>query len=109
MQHAKAVPLRKDKAKHREKWKSRKRVFFLNMHVFVKERNVLHIIKMGKANWIGHVLSRNCLIKHVIEGRVEGRMEVTERRGRGRKQLLDELKEKRRSCKLKEETLDRTL
>jgi hypothetical protein len=33
----------------------------------VKERrNILHILKIGKANWIGHILRRNCLLKHVI-------------------------------------------
>jgi hypothetical protein len=37
----------------------------------------------------------------------EGRREMTERRGRRRKQLLDDLKEKRRYWKLKEEALDR--
>jgi hypothetical protein len=45
----------------------------------------------------------------VIEGKVEERIEMTGRRGRRRKQLLDELKEKRRYWKLKEEALDRTL
>jgi hypothetical protein len=79
------------------------------MYVFVKKMNVLHTTKIGKANWFGQVLSRNCFIKHVTEGKIEGRMEVTERRGRRCKQLLDELKEKRRSCKLKEKALDRTL
>jgi hypothetical protein len=44
----------------------------------------------------------------VIEGKVEGRIEITGRRERRRKQLLDVLKEKR-YCKLKEEALDRTL
>jgi hypothetical protein len=83
--------------------------FFFKMYLFVKEMNVLHTTKIGKANWIGQVLSRNCLIKHVIERKIEGRIEVTERRGRRRKQLLDKLKEKRRSCKLKEKALDRTL
>jgi hypothetical protein len=34
---------------------------------------------------------------------------MTGGRGRGRKQLLDDLKEKRRYWKLKEEALDRTL
>jgi hypothetical protein len=62
-----------------------------------------------KANWIGHILLRNCLLKHVIEGKLEERIEMTGRRGRRRKQLLDDLKEKRRYCKLKEEALDRTL
>jgi hypothetical protein len=41
----------------------------------------------------------------VIEGKLEGRIEMTERRGRRRKQLLDDLKEKKRCWKLKEEAL----
>ena len=45
--------------------------------------------------WIGHILRRNCHIKHVIEGKVEGRIEVTQRRGRRREQLLHDFKEKR--------------
>jgi hypothetical protein len=45
----------------------------------------------------------------VIEGKLEGRIELTERRGRRCKQLVDELKEKRGYWKLKEEALDRTL
>jgi hypothetical protein len=65
------------------------------MYVFVKERNVLHTIKMRKANWIGHIFRRNCLIKHVMEGKIKGGMKVTETRGRRRMQLLDDLKEKR--------------
>jgi hypothetical protein len=60
-------------------------------------------------NWIGHILRRKCLLKHVIEGKLEGRIEMTGRRGRRRKQLLDGLKEKGRYWKLKEEALDRTL
>jgi hypothetical protein len=50
-----------------------------------------------------------CLLKHVIEGKLEGRMEMTGRRGRRHKQLLDDLKGKRRYWKLKEEALDRTM
>jgi hypothetical protein len=45
----------------------------------------------------------------VIEGKLEGRIEITGRRGRRRKQLLDDLKEKKRYWKLKEEALDLTL
>jgi hypothetical protein len=58
-----------------------------------------------KANWIGDVVHRNCHLRHVIEGNIEviGRL-----RGR-RKQLLDDVKEKRRHWKLKEEALDVTL
>jgi len=41
--------------------------------VRVKEDGkVLHVIKSEKANWIGHVLRRNCPIQHVIEGKIEG-------------------------------------
>jgi hypothetical protein len=32
-----------------------------------------------KANWIGHILRRNCLLKHVTEGMLEGRIEMTGR------------------------------
>jgi hypothetical protein len=66
-----------------------------------EERNILHTIKRRKANWIGHILRRNCLLKHVIEGKLEGRVEVTGRRGRRRKQLLDDLKELRSYWQLK--------
>jgi hypothetical protein len=73
-----------------------------------EEGNVLQT-RRRKANWIGHVLLRNCILKHVIEGKIEGRIQVTGRRGRKRKQLLDDLKEKRGYWKLKEEVLDRTM
>jgi hypothetical protein len=79
------------------------------LHRVKEERNIVHTIKSRKANWIGHILRRNCLLKHVSEGKLERRIEMTGRRGRRRKQLLDDLKEKGRYCKLKEEALDRTL
>jgi hypothetical protein len=74
-----------------------------------EERNILHTIKRRKANWIGHILCRNCLLKHIIERKIEGRIEKKERRGRRRKKLLDDLKEKKGYWKFKEEALDRTL
>ena len=43
----------------------------------------------------------NCLLKHVIGRKIEGRIEVTGRRERRRKKLLDDLKEKRGNSKLK--------
>jgi hypothetical protein len=83
-----------------------------NLEVLLRvkeERNILQTIKGSKANRIGHVLLRNCLLKHVIEEKLEGRIEVTGRRGRRRKQLLDDLKEKRGYWELKEQAPDRTL
>jgi hypothetical protein len=37
-----------------------------------EENNVLRTIKWEKANGIGHILHRNCLLKHVIEVNIEG-------------------------------------
>jgi len=36
------------------------------------QRNILHEIRKRKANWIGHILRRNCLLKQVIEGKIKG-------------------------------------
>ena len=63
----------------------------------------LHEIRKRKANWIGHILHRNYLLKQVIEGKIKGEMEVTRRRGTRRKKLLDDLKDKRGYSHLKEE------
>jgi hypothetical protein len=79
------------------------------LHRVKEEMNILHTIQRRKANWIGHILRRNCLLKHVVEGKIEGRIEVTGNRGRRRKQLLDDLKETTSYWKLSEEALDRTL
>jgi len=54
-----------------------------------EERNIL-LLKRRK-NMIGHMLRRNCLLKRVVEDKVEGKR----RRGTRHKQLLDNLKEKR--------------
>jgi hypothetical protein len=42
------------------------------LHRVKEERNILHTIRRRKANWIGHILRKNCLLKHVIEGNLEG-------------------------------------
>ena len=57
-----------------------------------EEQNTLHTKARRKANWIGYILRRNCLPKHVTKGKIEG----TRRQGRRRKQLLDDLKETRK-------------
>ena len=74
-----------------------------------EQRNILHEIRKWKANWIGHILRRNCLLQQVIEGMIKGQIEVTRRRGRRRKKLLDDLNDKTGYCQLKEEALDRTM
>jgi len=65
-------------------------------------------VKRRKANWNGHMLRGNCLLKHTVEGKIEGREEVTGRRGRRSKQILEDLNETNGYWKLKEEALDRT-
>ena len=74
-----------------------------------EQRNILHKIRKQKANWIGHILRWNCLLKQVVEGKIKGEIEVTRRRGRRHKKLLDDLKDRRGYCHLKEEALDRTM
>jgi hypothetical protein len=59
-----------------------------------EERNILHTI-----------LRRKCLLSHVIERKING----TGRRGRRRKQLLNDLTEARRHWKCNEEAQNRTL
>jgi len=41
-----------------------------------EQRNILQETRKRKANWIGHILRRNCLLKEVIEGKIKGEMEV---------------------------------
>jgi len=74
-----------------------------------EQRNILHEISKRKANWFGHILRRNCILQRVIEGKVKCGIEVTGRRGRRRKKLLDDLKERIGYSHLKEEALDRTM
>ena len=46
---------------------------------FKEQRNILHEISKRKANSFGHILRRNCLLQRVIEGKIKGGIEVTER------------------------------
>jgi hypothetical protein len=65
------------------------------LHRVKEERNVLYTIKRRKANLIGHILRRDCLLRYIIRGKVgRNRSQTKKRRG---KQLLDDLKE-RRGC-----------
>jgi hypothetical protein len=66
-------------------------------------------IRKRKANLIGHILCRKCLLQRVIEGKIKGWIEVTGRRGRKRRKLPDDLKERRGYSHLKEEALDHTM
>jgi hypothetical protein len=69
----------------------------------IKEKDIiLHKIRR-KADWIGHIL---CMER---PSRTEGKMKETAKRGRKRKQLMDDLKYTRKYRKLKVEALDGTL
>jgi hypothetical protein len=74
-----------------------------------EQRNILHEIRKRKANWIGHILRRNCLLQWVTEGKIQRGIEVTGRQGRRCRKLLDDLKERRGYSHLKEEALNRTM
>jgi hypothetical protein len=74
-----------------------------------EQRNILHEIRKRKAKWIGHILRRNCLLQWVIEGKIQGGIQVTGIQGRRRWKLLDDLKERRGYSHLKEKALDRII
>ena len=71
------------------------------LHRVKEKRNILHTVKGRKADWIGHILRRNCFIKHAIGGNTEEKKGVTRIRGRRCNQLLDYLKEKIRQLYVK--------
>ena len=72
------------------------------LHRVKEENSILLTIKRRNTSWIAHVLRKNCLLKRVS-------IEVTERRGRRLKQILDDFKETRGYWKLKEDVVDRIL
>jgi len=74
-----------------------------------EEGSILETRKRRKVNWTCHILRRNCLLKQVVEGKIEGRIQVMGRGARRRKQILHDLKERRRYWKLRKEALDRSL
>jgi hypothetical protein len=41
-----------------------------------EQRNILHEISKRKANWISHILRRNCLLQQVIEGKIKEGIEL---------------------------------
>ena len=79
------------------------------LHRFKEDINILFTINKKNGNWIGHILTTNCLLKRVIEGNIEGRIEGTGIPRRRRRLLLDDLKKMRIYWKLNEEALDFTL
>ena len=66
-------------------------------------------MRKRKANWIGHILRRNCLLQRVTEGKIQGGIEVTGRQGRRCRKLLADHKERRGYSHVKKEALDRTM
>jgi hypothetical protein len=46
------------------------------LHGVREERNILNTIESRKVNWIGHILCKNCLTKHNIQGKTKGGIEV---------------------------------
>jgi hypothetical protein len=60
-----------------------------------EQRNIPHEITKGKANLIGYVLRRNCLLRQVIGGKINRGIKVTGRRGRRCRKLLDDLEERK--------------
>jgi hypothetical protein len=62
--------------------------------------------KKIEANFIGHIFHMNCLLKRIIEGKMEGGIEMSGRQGRRLTQLVDILKEKSYCWEFKERACD---
>ena len=60
------------------------------LHTVKDGLNIVHTVKRRKDNWICHILRRKCMLKQLLK--TEERIEVTGRRGKRSKQLLDEYK-----------------
>jgi hypothetical protein len=87
-------------------------IYIYNVEILLRvkgQKNILHEISKRKANWISHILCRHCFLRQVIERKIKGGIEVTGRRGRRSRKLLDDLKERRGYSQLKEEALDGTI
>ena len=63
------------------------------LHRVNEEKNIINTIKRRTADRICHIMRRKCLSKHFIEGKIEGIVDVTGRRRRRRRHLLNDLKE----------------
>jgi hypothetical protein len=82
-------------------------IFFATLYSFdeeillkVKEqRNILDEISNRNANWTGYILRRNCLLQRIIAEKMKGGggLKLPGIRGRRRRKLLDDLKERRGS------------
>jgi hypothetical protein len=79
------------------------------LHRVKETRNILHAIQRRMAKWVGYILHKNCLLTHVIEGNIVGRIEGTGIQGEKFKLLLGDLKEEGSYWNLKEEALECTL
>ena len=42
------------------------------LHRVKEDENILHTVKRRKANWMGDNLLKNCVLKRVIKGMIEG-------------------------------------
>jgi len=79
------------------------------LHIVKEEFNNVHKTNRKKYKLVGNILLGNRLIKHDIAWNKDGRLEVTERLQRRRKQLQDDVKESRGYWKLSEEAVDRAV
>jgi hypothetical protein len=41
------------------------------IHRVKEKKNIIHTVNSRKPNWVGHILRRNCIMKHAIEGKIE--------------------------------------
>jgi hypothetical protein len=81
----------------------------MKMYYLESRSRGISYMKYVNGRRTGHILRRNCLLQRIIEEKIQGGIKVTGRRGRRRRKLLDDLKERRGYSHLKEKALDRTM
>ena len=68
-------------------WRSVGQIMWKNEVLLQAE--FLHTIKRRKAHWIGHIWCRNCLQRHVTEGKIEGKTDAAPAWPSGNKRALE--------------------
>ena len=64
------------------------------LHRVKEELNIERTINRRKVDWICHNSRSTSILKYILEGKMEGKIEVTRRRGRRCKQLLVTLRKR---------------
>jgi len=61
-------------------WRRMEKIIWTNrvrnevLHQVKEERNILLTTRRKKSEWFAHILRKNCLLRHIIKGKIDGRI-----------------------------------